>query len=114
MAAFRAPSIETHATGTPGGICAIESSASSPSATLLLEAPTVAHASSAASSTSSQRASLPSSDQMLAMAGREYRAITDSILEVAHEGTRKQGSAPVSCPATEGHRPAQGSAPRGS
>ena len=29
-AAFRALSTPTHATGTPGGICAIESSASSP------------------------------------------------------------------------------------
>ena len=33
--------------------------------------PASAHPSSAASSTSSQRASLPSSDQILAMAGRE-------------------------------------------
>src|SRR5919109_4085222 len=37
IAALRAPSIETQATGTPGGICTIESSASSPSATLLLD-----------------------------------------------------------------------------
>src|SRR5215475_1744591 len=37
IAAFRAPSTETHATGTPGGICAIASSASSPSATLFDE-----------------------------------------------------------------------------
>src|SRR5919201_1818336 len=34
-AAFLAPSTPTHATGMPGGICTIESSASSPSRTLL-------------------------------------------------------------------------------
>ena len=35
MAAFRAPLTETHATGTPGGICTIERRASSPPMTLL-------------------------------------------------------------------------------
>jgi hypothetical protein len=34
IAAFRAPFSETHATGTPGGICAIESRASRPPMTL--------------------------------------------------------------------------------
>src|SRR5262249_48904598 len=37
IAAFRAPSSDTHATGTPGGICAIASSASSPPPTLFDE-----------------------------------------------------------------------------
>src|SRR5262249_10305786 len=37
IAASREPSTETHATGTPGGICAIASSASSPSPTLFEE-----------------------------------------------------------------------------
>src|SRR5262245_47398815 len=37
MAAFREPLTETHATGTPGGICTIESSASRPLMTLLEE-----------------------------------------------------------------------------
>ena len=36
-AAFFALSTPTHATGTPGGICTIESSASSPSSTLIDE-----------------------------------------------------------------------------
>jgi len=37
IAAFREPSTETHATGTPGGICAIASSASSPPPTVFDE-----------------------------------------------------------------------------
>ena len=37
IAAFRDPSTDTQATGTPGGICAIASSASRPSPTLFEE-----------------------------------------------------------------------------